>query len=376
MDRFVRSLTLRWLATVAVTLVLLAALLPAPAVSAGTALVPSSFQVYLCPTDYTGTDYLADCAPGGAGDFAITVTDTDPVSPTVTTETDADGFIEFGTVPGPAEFILEVPGDFARFYHACFDGADIFQFDGTSNVIDVTLAAGDELACRWYVIPEDASGNSPSASPSVPTEGTTADFQVFICPSEYSGDDYLSDCEPTATAIGLLLADGPTYEPDDTIIAGQTGAEGRVAFTGLLVTDYTAVLEVPGDFARFYYACFDVTSGSESFLFDGDTNLLPFGFAEDGAGISCRWYVIPEDARGERAAPSASASASSASSAPTAAPSRAPRASGSTGPINVLPSTGTGPTSGDGTDGFALVTLAVLAIVAVALVTRRLVPTR
>ncbi len=373
MDTLVRSLTLRWLAAIAVPLVLLAGLLPAPAVSAGAVLIPSSFQVYLCPTDYTGTDYLTDCAPGGAGDFAITVTDTDPVNPTVTTETDAEGFIEFGTVPGPANFVLEVPGDFARFYYACFDGAGVFQFDGTSNVIDVTLVAGDELACRWYVTPEDASGNPPSPSPSESAQGTTADFQVFICPSEYTGDDFLSDCAPTETGIGILIAEGTTFDPDNVIAQGETGANGEVSFTGLVVKEYSAALEVPGDFARFYYACFDVTSGSESFLFDGDANLLPFGFAEDGAAISCRWYVIPVDARGVSASPSASAPASAA---PTVAPSRAPRASGTAGPINVLPSTGTGPASGGETGEFAFVVLAVLAVGTVVLVTRRLASAR
>ena len=362
----------RLLAALALPLALLAALVPAahrPAAAQDAARNASEFQVYSCPTDYAGTDYLTDCSPAGAGDFSITVTDTEAANPTATTPTDADGFILFGTVPGPASFALEVPGDFASFYYSCFDGAGVFQFDGSSNGFDTELSAGDQLSCRWYVIPEDASGASPSASPSAPPVGTaTVDAQVFTCPVEYAGTEYLTDCTPTEDPIGVLLSPSLPFDYDDAT-STETGPEGRAAFTALVAGDYGLAVDVPGEFANFYVACFDVTSGSEVFLLDGDTNTAGFALA-DGAGISCRFYVIPENLSGGSASPSAPASVAP-SVAPSVASSNTPRPS-STGPINVLPSTGTGSEGGSAFGGFALTVLAVLAVAGVALAARRL----
>ncbi len=361
---------IRLLGIFVLPLALLAAMMPAPAQAGLTQdapRIPSEFQVYLCPADYAGTDYLTDCAPGSAGDFSITVTDTEAGNPTATTPTDAEGFILFGTVPGPATFALEVPGDFASFYYACFDDAGVFQFDGTGNVIETELAAGDARSCRWYVIPEDASGASPSASPSVPAQGTaSADFQVYTCPVAYGGSDYLTDCEPIVDPVDVLLSPTVPFDGNDFEQAA-TGDEGRVAFTELPAGDYSVALDVPGEFANFYVACFDVTSGSEVFLFDGDTNTVSFDLADD-SGIACRFYVIPENLSGESASPSASAPV-----APSVAPTPSPRSSAGGGAINVLPSTGTGSGTGSSTMSLLLAGLAILAVAAVAVAARRMI---
>ena len=352
---------LRLLGIFVLPLALFAALLPAP-VQAGLTQdaprIPSEFQVYTCPTDYAGTDYLTDCTPGGAGDYSITVTDTEAGNPTATTPTDADGFILFGTVPGPATFALDVPGDFASFYYACFDDAGIFQFDGTGNVIETELAAGDARSCRWYVIAEDASGASPSASasasPSAPIEGTaTVDIQVFDCPVAYSGDEYLTDCAPIVDPVDVLLSPTVPFDENDFERA-PTGDEGRAAFVDLPASDYSVAVDIPGEFANFYVACFDVTSGSEVFLFDGDTNTVSFDLS-DGSGISCRFYVIPEDLSGQSVAPTVP-----------------PRSSTSPGAINVLPSTGTGSGTGGSSMSLLLAGLAIIAAAAVAVAARRM----
>lgn len=359
---------IRLLAVFALPLALLAALMPAsrqPVAAQDVPLIPSEFQVYLCPMDYSGTNYLTDCAPGGAGDFSITVEDTDPRNPTVTTPTDENGFIEFGTVPGQVAFILEVPGDFNSFYFACFDGSGVFQYDGRSNGIDTSLDEGNSLSCRWYVIPEGANGPSPSAAPSPPAEETAiVDAQAFICPVEYAGDEYLTDCSPTADPIGVLLSPSVPFDYDDAT-STETGPEGRATFAGLPAGDYSLVLDVPGEFANFYVACFDVTSGSEEYLFDGDSNTVDLNLA-DAAVNSCRFYIIPENLSGESASSSASASIAS-----SVAPSTSPRAS-STGPINGLPNTGTGSGGGSPVGSITLAVLALLAVAGVAIAARRL----
>lgn len=367
-DRLLRSLTI-----LVLPFALLAALLPAtsPPASAGeSTLIRSNFQVYLCPTDYDGSDYLIDCDNGGAGEFSITAQDADPVNPTATESTDEGGFIALGTVPGPVTFSLEVPGDFARFYLACFNGDGVFQFDGTTNVIDVTLVDGDALNCRWYVIPEDAGAPSPSPAPSQPETNPAVeaiDVQVYVCPVAYAGDEYLTDCAPTKDPIAVLLSPAFPFDPNDFITV-QTATDGRVGFEDLAADDYSVAVDVPGDFADFYHACFDVTSGSEDFLSSGFTNTADFPFADQTfTSVSCRFYVIPEDLSGESASPTASASV-----APSVAPTASPRSSAGGGAVNVLPSTGTGSGAGSPSISLLLAGLAILAVASVAVAARRM----
>jgi len=364
---------IRWVAAFAMTLALLAAMLPAfgqsvAAQEDGSPEGPSATgtaaaQVWTCPLDYSGTDFLVDCAPGGA---TYEVVMTYPNATTLSDTTGGDGFTTFaGGDPGAYQFALQVPGDFASFYYACFDEADVFQFDGSANVIDFVLEAGDSLFCRWYVIPENAGGETPSPSAAPSDAGSSAAaVQVYICPTDYTGDDYLTDCEPTDTQIPVSINPGTTYDESQAVSA-LTEVDGFVTFEGLTPGEYTLALGVPGDFASFYYACFDVTFGSEVFVKSGDTNTLSF-IIEQGGDLSCRWYVIPEDARGE-GSPSASASATPK---PSAAASRTP------GAVTGLPSTGTGD-AGDGTiPATSLVLLLGLATVVTAGVARRVLNTR
>jgi hypothetical protein len=52
-----------------------------------------------------------------------------------------------------------VPGDFASSRVRCInsDGEDIARRFAT-NQIAVSLQAGDEIACHWYIVPENARG--------------------------------------------------------------------------------------------------------------------------------------------------------------------------------------------------------------------------
>lgn len=370
MSTFFRSLTLRWLAAFAIPLAMLAALLPAQHTSAGAAqgtTVAASFQIYLCPLEYTGEDYLDDCTVSGEGDFDVSVTD-DLAGGTTTNSTNGAGLVNYDLNAGDYTFTLEVPGDFARFYYACFDGAGVYQFDGTANQIAQTFGTGDTLSCRWYVTPEDSGAPSPSPAPS---QGTATVFLgVFTCPVAYTGNDYRADCTPAQPGIPILYGD---TVPLDEATAKQTAtlSDTQNDFGGLSAGPFSVAVAIPGEFADFYHVCFDanLSSGAGDFLFDGDTNMIEFDLA-DGATLSCTLYVIPEDLSGQSASPSAPASA--APSAPASvASSPSPRPS-SSGPISVLPSTGTGtgPVSSFGSIVLALLT--VLAVAGVAITVRRL----
>lgn len=329
---------------------------------------PVTVQSWVCPLDYAGTDYLDDCTLGGP--FGVRLTD--PAGTTLTAETTNAGDVSFaGGAAGEYSLGTSLLGEGrASFYYACFDGADVFRFDGSGSVIDFSLAEGDSLFCRVYVT--YLSFSQPSAEPVVPAN---AAFQVFTCPVKYAGDDYLTDCAPVdpSAPVDILLNAGVDFD-FDAALTGTTGDEGRALFEALGPGTYLVTLNVSERVNTFYYACFDASSGAEEFLSDGNSVQFTADIAAGGL-LSCRWYIIPFDLPGgESASPSASASASvsapvpsaSASAATSVTPSVRPSASSrpgaTTGPVATLPSTGTG--SGD-TSGWS--TLPLVALVAVAL---------
>lgn len=292
--------TARLAAAFALLLTLLVTGQPAAAQRQPDESILTEFQVFTCPVGYAGDDYLADCAPAGAGDYAITVTDASPTEPTATTETAADGAIQFATFPGATSYDLAGADDAATYY-ACFDGTETFLFDGTGQRIETTLADGDALSCRWYVTP---STDGASAAPSAPADGTgSLALQVFECPVAYAGDDYLADCTPGSDA-------------DDANLAGEGGGQERF-YTADLDDSFTAQftdipanrygvgsgtsVSYPG--GEVYLACFDVSSGSERFLFDGLTSVEapaddPWEISitiEAGGQYACRYYETPGD---------------------------------------------------------------------------------
>ncbi len=223
--------------------------------------IPSTFQVYECPENYAGREYLDDCAPVGAGDYAITVIDTHPTESTATTETDADGFVSFVTVPGPTSWSLTASGAVA-FYSACFDGNGIYLFDGQSNLIEATLAEGDALNCRWYVTPgaTDPAPGSPEGDPADATVGV----QVFDCPEGYDGAEAEADCVPTARPVGITLNDGYDFD-ESTAIYDQAGEDGKAGFVDLKRGSYyLAVDDLSGTTAIFHVCTGAVTSSGAS----------------------------------------------------------------------------------------------------------------
>ncbi len=481
---------MRLLAVLTMSLALLATFLSAPAASAGveTPTAGLTFQVYTCPVDYAGEEYLTDCTAGPAS-YELTVNGDGPF---VSGETSADGFYALNYPLGETVVGLQVSPDSNDFYLACFDttsGSEVFLFDGTVNSLTLDTSTGGSFSCRWYVIPSSAGEPAPTtadgtfqvydceldytgdadaagcvAAPSgIPVRisgdggdyvqntqtsqsgtaldstippgaitvtldieevvyprgstgfevecfdttsgtaeslGTTnvgtfdlavvaggtyacdfyvtpqsaagtanAAFQVFECPVEYVGDDYLDDCAPVdpARSVDVLLVAGPEFDIENDPLTGTTGDDGRTLFEALPAGTYSAALDLSERVNSFYYACFDVTSGTEEFLFDGGGVQLTADIAAGGL-LSCRWYVIPADLEdGTSASPSASS-----------VPSASATASGSgtsSGSVTGLPSTGTGSSMGTSVTGAALV-VAMLALTAVAFATRRLISAR
>lgn len=370
-----RETSLRWLAAIALPLMLVATILSVRPASAQAEPTSSlTWQVYTCPVGYTGSDYLTDCTPGAGGvDISLTDSNGDVQSGA----TDASGFVTFNGIPaGNGTSGLDVPGEFATFYFACFNstsGSEVYLFDGTGNQSTLTFSGttASDYSCRWYIIPENLSGQTPTpaATATAAAANGEAHFQVYACPVAYSGNDYLNDCSPMSDPVSVGLSAGDTYDPS-TATTADTGADGRVAFTGLSAGDYTAYLDIPGEFATFYLACFDISSGSEDYLYDGTSNTTTFELGTNSAAISCRWYVIPENLSGQT--PTVSATSVPATTVPaTSVPATSvpattvptARPSASTGNVVNLPDTGSGP----GTKG-GMITLPMLIVIAALIV--------
>ncbi len=348
-------------AVVALMLALVAALAPSGGLSARAGIVPAgpiTLQTWTCPDNYAGQEYLNDCSPGAPNEATVTY----PDGETATGMAGGDGIIAFAAgVSGQHTVSLNESADTNRFYYACFDGADVFSFDGASNSFQVSLGAAESLFCRWYITPLVDVAPSPAPSGGDGIYGAGFAVRPLICPQEYAGDDFLEDCGPVDDVL-VQLNPGDTYD-EETAISGYSVAGQGVMFDNLEAGTYTVSLGVPGDFASFYFACFDTTSGSEVFVRDGDTNLATFE-VEDMSVTLCRWYIIPAEA----GAPSASPSAS-----PSVAPSKAPVASASAGTPVRLPSTGTGADTGTvpGSIAMVLLGLAAAIVAAIAAVTVR-----
>jgi hypothetical protein len=330
------------------------------------------FRVYSCPVDYAGDSFLTACANAPSGDrFRVFA---DGGSYDVSVVTDANGVAAFSELPtGEISVSLDIETvdgatgvDF--FCYNDLPGSESFLGQGNTPNVELSIDPGLFYFCEFYV--------TPLSSSVVPANAT---FQVFTCPVEYAGDDYLTDCAPVdpSAPVDILLSPGAELNLDLALTA-TTGAEGRTLFEALDPGTYSAAIDVSERVNTFYYACFV----AEEFLFDGESVQFTADIAA-GSLLSCRWYIIPFDLPGgESAAPSASASVSapvpsaSASAAASVTPSARPNASSrpaaSAGPIATLPSTGTGAGDTSGWATLPLVALVVALAAATVTVARRL----
>lgn len=148
-----------------------------------------------------------------------------------------------------------------------------------------------------------AIGTASPAGAAQPTG--TADFQLqlFGCPDRYDGDDFLTDC--TAGATESRQAD--LIGADDAFYHAEADEDGIARFGNIPAGTYQFGSGVFREFLAVYYACFDISSGSEDFLFDGTATVLSAGREIDltaGGSFSCRWYAIPGSGSAEGTRPS------------------------------------------------------------------------
>lgn len=283
----------------------------------------ASITIYsaFCPVGYTGTNYFDDCFNNPQKDIPYLLTG--PAFPeTVTATSDASGLTAYEDIDQAGDYLLQLglPGEATDFVAYCADEFGVlFPVTDRSDLggIGLDLTLDDDLRCDFYITPLDLRGE-PTARLIIHNR---------VCPVEYSGTDYFTDCHGNVATDQTFVLDGPQTRQ------GGTGSDGNVSFDGLAAGTYAVSGGPPGDFIlRTAIFCAPASGPGSPFPFtqnDGDAGFT-ITLAEDD-DVICDVYSVPENLSGITPTP-----------VPTTAPSPAP-----TAPISVLPNTGTGATSGD-----------------------------
>ena len=170
------------------------------------------------------------------------------------------------------------------------------QGAGLGGNVTVRAADGAEATFVTAIVGPEvlldlAQAATPTATPA--PEAASLVVQALACPVAYEGTNYAADCvEPLADVVFALSA--------ATGSSGQatTGADGTVTFVDLIPDTYTLTGGVPGEFATQVVQCAadagSVPSSPSQTEAPGATLTL-----DDGDAVTCHWYVIPEDLRGE-----------------------------------------------------------------------------
>ncbi len=158
-----------------------------------------AISAVLCPVGYAGGIDVVDCAaPANGVGFSLMSND-EAATAGVTNE---DGEISFtGIEPGHFTLSPEPPANFATSRVRCRNTAgDEFAARTAANRIATLLAAGDEVSCTWYLVPNEAMGagepDQSVPSPTVPAAEETD-----------SDGDGLTDALETALGVDPLLPD-------------------------------------------------------------------------------------------------------------------------------------------------------------------------
>jgi hypothetical protein len=174
---------------------------PAPIATPVSAVESASLAISasLCPMAYAGGNEVVDCAVPAVGvRFNLMSDDV----PTATVQANDDGDVTFtGIEPGQYTLSAERPADFASSLVRCRNASgDVLAARTAMNQIAMLLAAADEVACTWSLLPAASQDELPTDPTARPTP-TTAAAEVD------SDGDGLTDEMETALGTDPLLPD-------------------------------------------------------------------------------------------------------------------------------------------------------------------------
>jgi hypothetical protein len=154
----------------------------------------------LCPIGYAGRNDAVDCAAPAIGVGFNLMSD---VAAGDTAQVNEDGDISFtGIEPGHYSLSAERPADFTASRVRCRNASgDVLTARTATNQIAMLLAAGDQVACTWYLVPNNTEGETP-ANPTAPPTATTTSVEEID-----SDADGLTDELETTVGTDPLLPD-------------------------------------------------------------------------------------------------------------------------------------------------------------------------
>jgi hypothetical protein len=200
---------------------------------------------FICPVAYEGSDYAVDCVDPASGvEFSVTENET----VVQTGLADATGSIAFADLP-PGEYVLVagVPGDFASSRVRCLNsaGEDIAGRHET-NQIAVTLQPGDQIACTWYIVPDDARGEEPTPTAQPVAEGSISIF-IRACPPGMTVETLVGDAcgvPPPGVTLSLFA--------DETPLGAASVADDLWIWEGLPYQDFDLFVNaLPDEFESY-----------------------------------------------------------------------------------------------------------------------------
>ncbi|MGI9252982.1 MAG: thrombospondin type 3 repeat-containing protein, partial [Thermomicrobiales bacterium] len=253
---------------------------------AGDARGSLAVRMRTCPVNTRAADVEAACGTPGT-DIGVTIVG--PVS--AEGRTNAEGLAPFANVPaGSYDVTAQAAGDFAGSYAGCVNGSGTQVADATAdrNTFRVRMDPGAVVVCDWYIVPGDANVQ-PTPVPSVaPQRMGTLQIALRTCPVNTRTADLVAACLTPGTDIGMELA-GPVSAQ------GRTDSDGNLRFTNVPIGNYDLTALVPGDFAGSYATCLNDSGTPVGDPGDNRNTLRIYV----GGTVSCNWYIVPDDARGE-----------------------------------------------------------------------------
>ncbi len=163
---------------------------------------------------------------------------------------------------------------------------------------DVIARAGDGVEATFVtaiVGPEVPPILAQEAATGTPApELASFTVQALACPVAYEGTQYSVDCVEPLADIAFELGAAAT----GISLQGTTGTDGAVSFTDLTPDTYALSGGVPGEFAAQVIECSDEDG---SVATEASQTGVPGAIVtvEGGDAVACRWYVVPENLRGE-----------------------------------------------------------------------------
>ncbi|MGC4108109.1 MAG: hypothetical protein QM753_17435 [Thermomicrobiales bacterium] len=282
------------------------------AASTATAVSETSLTVHLalCPQDYTGNAYYDDCHANGVDgmEFLLDGPDGQQSETTTLPQTPGPGVATFSNLTG-GDYTLAggPPGDFGEVVLYCSTQPDNTPVDApvSSTQASLTIDAGENVLCDWYYIPENAQGETPTATQTtVPTatpsptatatEAPRAEILVtlYSCPatgSTYGGatyDELKNACGTTVDNVPFSLGDvGAPPLVANTGISGP----GAVRFYDLLPADYTLSPALPDSLTSTAVFC-TVDDGDryQKALQNGGVTFVNV----ESDQITCDWFAV------------------------------------------------------------------------------------